>query len=466
MALPASEEHTPVYLQDDTIVLSGAVASSASVVMINQWKTHFECNYSQWAFFDSVRQAVSPDTSQAEDSGEADCSGTSIHQTPSLSFGCDWRTGVLSALPPRNVIGFLTSTYFRFAQSGYFCIHPEIFSRKLVAFYDGVNEFAARDAQSLKRSVEFISVLFMVLAIGSQFAEVGDPASDSAGASSASNNMHDSTLPFDLSQMRIPAPSQNPGWQSYQVSRRLLPDILCSSSITSVQVCILQGLFLPSTTSRDASYNMLGLAMRMAINMGLHRSFHSYLTLNTHVRELRNRLWWSVYVADRLYTTDMGRPLSINDAEVDAPLPQHMPEWTDEATNTTKISIMTALVRLCRILGRIMESIYCNGPFQEGVRGTGTIIGPRNGTASEGSATKMARKTSGSTFFRKFPNKSRSPSVVDARAGKSAPDTAVPEFCIHDPAPDELDNCTMQRGCAQVSSAAGAALYGLGCLRH
>ncbi|KAL3479136.1 fungal-specific transcription factor domain-containing protein [Aspergillus californicus] len=343
---------------EETIVLGGTVASSASVIMVNQWKTHFEGNYSHWAFFDSVRQAVSPDNDQADDNGEADCSGTSIHihQPPNLNFGCDWRTGVLSALPPRSVVDFLAMTFFRFAQSGYFCVHPEIFSRKLVAFYDGVNEFAARDARSSQRSVEFISMLFMVLAIGSQFAEVGDTTITIAEGTASDD------LPLDLSQVKVPTPSQNPGWQFYQVSRKLLPDIICLSSMTSIQVCLLQGLFLPSTTSRDASYNMLGLAMRMAINMGLHRSFCSNLSLNTHVRELRNRLWWSVYIADRLYTTDMGRPLSINDAEIDAPLPKHMPAWSDEAMDTTKIDLMTALARLCHILGRIIQTVYCNHP--------------------------------------------------------------------------------------------------------
>ncbi|KAL4937279.1 fungal-specific transcription factor domain-containing protein [Aspergillus oleicola] len=337
---------------NDAIVLNSTLPPSASIVTVNQWKTHFEGTYSHWAFFSSVRQAVSPGNVQDEDSGEADCGGT-IHQISNTTFGSDWRTGILSALPPRGVVDFLTATYFRFAQSGYFCVHPEIFSRKLAAFYDGVNEFAVSNSLGSRRSVEFISLLFMVLAIGSQFAEVGDTT---AGGSAEID--HDDAFSLDLARIDVPTPSQNPGWRFYEVSRRLLPDLICSSSMTSVQVCLLQGLFLPSTTSRNASYNILGLAMRMAINMGLHRSF-SASSLHAHVRELRNRLWWSVYIADRLYTTDMGRPLSVNDSEIDAPLPKHMPDWANEAMNSTKVDTMIVLARHCQLLGRIVESVYC-----------------------------------------------------------------------------------------------------------
>ncbi|KAL4954224.1 fungal-specific transcription factor domain-containing protein [Aspergillus filifer] len=338
--------------EDEAGVINGTLPPSASMVTVNQWKTHFEGTYSHWAFFSSVKQAVSPENVQDEDNGEADCGG-SIHKISNSSFGSNWRTGILSALPPHGVVDFLTATYFRFAQSGYFCVHPEIFSRKLAAFYDGVNEFAVSDALGSRRSVEFISLLFMVLAIGSQFAEVGD----TTARSSAETDLDDA-FPLDLVRIVVPTPSQNPGWRFYEVSRQLLPDLICSSSMTSVQVCLLQGLFLPSTTSRNASYNILGLAMRMAINMGLHRSFSSS-SLHAHVRELRNRLWWSVYIADRLYTTDMGRPLSISDSEIDAPLPKHMPAWTNEAMDSTKVDTMIVLARHCQLLGLIVDSVYC-----------------------------------------------------------------------------------------------------------
>lgn len=142
--------------------------------------------------------------------------------------------------------------------------------------------------------------------------------------------------------------------------------------MTSVQVCVLQGIFLPSTQSRDAGYNLLGLALRMAVNMGMHRSFGAD-SLHPHVRELRNRLWWSVYVAERIFSVEMGRPLAINDAEIDAPFPVDMPEWRD-LTGKASMNVdgLTAMIKLCRLQGKIVDTVY-----RKPASGEGTIISPK-----------------------------------------------------------------------------------------
>ncbi|KAI1340708.1 fungal-specific transcription factor domain-containing protein [Xylariaceae sp. FL0016] len=360
---PIRGEEAPIY--------SKAPDPIASVTVVSQGKTHFEGYSSLWSFFDSVRKAVTNDDLRSnESSEEADCSGTTIHRTSLIGFGVDWKTAVLGALPPRGIVDFLTTTFFRFAQNNYFCIHPEIFSRKLAAFYDGTHEFQ-REFQgavtlSSRKSAEFISVLFMVLAIGSQFAEVGE--SEKGHLEGVPVYQYS---PNKLLQIEVPVPTQNPGWRFYEVSRKLLPDIICSSTMASVQACILQGIFLPSTTSRDAGYNVLGLALRMAINMGLHRMFRGN-SLHAHVRELRNRLWWTVYVAERLYSIEMGRPLCIADSEIDTPLPVDIPEWDQCTVTPTRIGGLVAMVKLCRLMGIIVESIYCR-PSSE----TGTIIRPK-----------------------------------------------------------------------------------------
>ncbi|KAL4908583.1 fungal-specific transcription factor domain-containing protein [Aspergillus multicolor] len=322
-------------------------ASTASFTVVNQGKTHFDGRSSYWSFFSSARQVVTDHLAGTDDNDEADCAG-SIHQLSSLSFGTDWKTAVLNALPPRGVVDFLAATFFHFAQSSRCYIHPEIFSRKLTAFYNGTHEFEMQDALSSRRSADFISVLFMVFAIGSQFADVGTDQQVNPSTESTT---------LDVSRITVPDPSPNPGWRFYEVSRRLLPDIICSSSMTSIQVCVLQGIFLPSTKSRDAGYNMLGLALRMAINMGMHRLFRT-TSLHPHVRELRNRLWWSVYVAERLFSIEMGRPLSISDSEIDASFPVVMPELNFKG-KPMNVDGLTAMVKLCQLMGKIVEAVYC-----------------------------------------------------------------------------------------------------------
>lgn len=283
----------------------------------------------------------------------------------------------LAALPPRDVVDFLVATFFRSAQGNQFYIHPEIFSRKLSALYDGTHEFDLLKASDSKRSGEFICLMFMVFAIGSQFAEVETPSVESnqdysQGRSKPFVSETAGNPPLDFAKLTVPKPSQSPGWHFYEISRRLLADVVTSSSMTSVQVCVLQGIFLPSTKSRDAGYNLLGLALRMAINMGMHRSFGAE-SLHPHVRELRNRLWWSVYVAERMFSVEMGRPLAINDTEIDAPLPTDIPEWGNmTGKSPTNVDGLIAMIKLCHLLGKIVDNVYCKP-----ASGEGTIMDPR-----------------------------------------------------------------------------------------
>lgn len=283
----------------------------------------------------------------------------------------------LAALPPRDVVDFLVATFFRSAQGNQFYIHPEIFSRKLRALYDGTHEFDLMRASDSKRSSEFICLMFMVFAIGSQFAEVEspnlEPNQDCPPGRSQPLFSASADIPtLDFSRLRVPKPSQSPGWHFYEISRRLLSDVVTSSSMTSVQVCVLQGVFLPSAKSRDAGYNLLGLALRMAVNMGMHRSFGTE-SLHPHVRELRNRLWWSVYVAERIFSVEMGRPLAINDTEIDAPLPTDMPEWGDmTGKSPTNVDGLISMIKLCHLLGKIVDAVYCKP-----ASGEGTIMNPK-----------------------------------------------------------------------------------------
>lgn len=296
---------------------------------------------------------------------------------PPFHYAPDLKTMALAALPPRDVVDFLVATFFRSAQGNQFYIHPEIFSRKLSALYDGTHEFGLLKASDSKRSSEFICLMFMVFAIGSQFAEVETPSVESHQAYPQDRSKpfvpaSAGTTTLDFAQLTVPKPAQSPGWRFYEISRRLLADVVTSSSMTSVQVCVLQGIFLPSTKSRDAGYNLLGIALRMAINMGMHRSFGAEI-LHPHVRELRNRLWWSVYVAERIFSVEMGRPLAINDTEIDAPLPTDIPEWGDMTGNSpTNVDGLIAMIKLCHLLGKIVDTVYCKP-----VSGEGTIMIPR-----------------------------------------------------------------------------------------
>lgn len=93
----------------------------------------------------------------------------------------------------------------------------------------------------------------------------------------------------------------------------LLPGVLFTSSVSAVQALILAGLHLHNTSHRDACWTLTAAAVRIAMAIGLHRepnkSLHTPLT-----RELRKRLWWTLYEFEQMQASSHDRPSAIDDS--------------------------------------------------------------------------------------------------------------------------------------------------------
>ncbi|KAF4463025.1 C6 transcription factor [Fusarium albosuccineum] len=348
-----SEQLQPSNTDDDTSRNHGNVvidhAPAPQTYVHDQGRTYFDGGSSAWAFFDSVRETVdeSPKAARARHTAYRHF----IIDPPTL-LSSDLRASLIAALPPRSVLDFLATTFFRYSQSNYFSIHPAIFSRKIDAFLSGTHEFDPQGNNTTRRPIEFICILFMILAIGSQYADLEQNSSRDIDYPML---LADSASP-DLTTISTPKPTPNPGWRFYRISRRLLSDVVSTCSMTSVQACVLQGTFLVSTSAHDTAYNVYGLAMRMAVNMGMHRAVGAE-DLHPQVRELRNRLWWTLYTLERQLTFQLGRPLMLDDDEIDASFPVDLPELR-VPQYTSSVEGQIALIKLCRIMGRIVKFMY------------------------------------------------------------------------------------------------------------
>jgi transcriptional regulatory protein GAL4 len=83
-----------------------------------------------------------------------------------------------------------------------------------------------------------------------------------------------------------------------------------------------QGNYLQKRDRPNTGYNMIGIAFRMALGLGLHREIpdldNEHNTLN---KELRRRVWWILYMVDSGFSITMGRPTTASDAFIDARFP-------------------------------------------------------------------------------------------------------------------------------------------------
>lgn len=108
---------------------------------------------------------------------------------------------------------------------------------------------------------------------------------------------------------RIPFPEDQERlwWRRVQT---LLPVVIFTSSVTAVQAMMLAAMHLHNTNHRDACWNLTGTAVRIAFAIGLHQDKVS--TLQTPLaRELRKRLWWTLYAFEQIQVSSYDRPSAI-----------------------------------------------------------------------------------------------------------------------------------------------------------
>ncbi|KAB2575277.1 Regulatory protein GAL4 [Lasiodiplodia theobromae] len=96
--------------------------------------------------------------------------------------------------------------------------------------------------------------------------------------------------------------------QLYQAARsHLTAAILEKGSLPLVQSLTLMGNYLQKRNKPNAGFNTLGVAVNMALAIGLHREFHPSRT-TPFVMELRRRTWWTLFVFESGARLTLGRP--------------------------------------------------------------------------------------------------------------------------------------------------------------
>jgi hypothetical protein len=93
------------------------------------------------------------------------------------------------------------------------------------------------------------------------------------------------------------------------------------TSLHSVQAAVSVQLFLVSMLRLNAASRLGGLIIRMAVQLGLHRCPGRFPTFSASEKELRQRVFWSIYILDRFICQSMGLPLGLNDDDVDVCYP-------------------------------------------------------------------------------------------------------------------------------------------------
>ncbi|GAA5912172.1 Zn(II)2Cys6 transcription factor [Sporobolomyces salmoneus] len=141
-------------------------------------------------------------------------------------------------------------------------------------------------------------------------------------------------------------------------------DILDNSNIPNIQALLLYAFTGESEkgTAASKTWNILGLAIRMAQDLGLHRRLGTERKEQSEAdhAELRRRVWGGCLIADRWMAAIYGQPMMIDLADCDALLPSVFDIRPNRDFNSDHRPYLfnSALISLSVLLGRILKAVY------------------------------------------------------------------------------------------------------------
>ncbi|KAJ5885154.1 hypothetical protein N7495_009664 [Penicillium taxi] len=96
----------------------------------------------------------------------------------------------------------------------------------------------------------------------------------------------------------------------YQEARTCLQNatVFETGNLTLVQALLLLSNYAQKRNKPNTGWNYLGLAVRMAMSLGLHKEFPGW-KISLLQREIRRRLWWGVFIFDSGAAKTFGRPI-------------------------------------------------------------------------------------------------------------------------------------------------------------
>ncbi|KAL4810328.1 fungal-specific transcription factor domain-containing protein [Aspergillus unguis] len=193
-------------------------------------------------------------------------------------------------LPPREVARRLCHNALDDGCALIRFVHEPSFYALLDRVYDTPPEQFTNEENS------FLPLLYIVMSVGCLFSDDGAGTLDVSGYESAIGQ----------------------GFQYFKAGRHLLEITDCRDLISLQAICFMV-LFLQSSAKLSTCYSYVGIALRSALRLGLHRSVAA--DFNPIERELRRRIFWVIRKMDVYVSTLLGLPQMLSDDDIDQEYP-------------------------------------------------------------------------------------------------------------------------------------------------
>jgi transcriptional regulatory protein GAL4 len=103
----------------------------------------------------------------------------------------------------------------------------------------------------------------------------------------------------------------------YRKANSYLQDqsIFESASLSTVQALVLLSNYTQKRNKPNTGWNYLGLAVRMAVSLGLHRELPEW-NITLLQREMRRRVWWGLFIFDSGASVTFGRAILLPEKDM------------------------------------------------------------------------------------------------------------------------------------------------------
>ena len=161
----------------------------------------------------------------------------------------------------------MTAACFQYGESNWYYSDQARFRQRLSSLYQ-------YGEQSVEATAGFVSSSFMILALGTHFQLLTTSSYAEAGEGDQSRLL---------------------GKRYFDAAQRLHAHLMQRVSIEGVQATLLMALFLLPTGRRDSNYTFMGLSLRMAMALSLHRQERNPQPLAEETR----RMFWAVWCLEK-----------------------------------------------------------------------------------------------------------------------------------------------------------------------
>ncbi|KAK0203884.1 fungal-specific transcription factor domain-containing protein [Desarmillaria ectypa] len=229
------------------------------------------------------------------------------------------------SFPPDDLLADLLNLYFAYFHLYMPLLHEPSFRRSVAS---GLHI----------RDHRFGAVLLLVCAVASRYSD-------------------------DLRIFLEGAPEQSCGWKWFVQTQGMPRSVFDNPSLYDLQHCCLSAEYVTGTSAPQSSWTMIGIGIRYAVEMGLHRRWPENPSVES---ELKKRAFWCLILLDQHTSFYHGRPPAIRDEDFDLDLPLEVDDEYMESAEPFKqppgtpsqMVYFTSHLKLCQIMSYALRTLY------------------------------------------------------------------------------------------------------------